>query len=338
MLSNEANAALHGMTPEEMEEKREQEIEPEVENIEQFDPYRQREIEVVETGDPMTVEEELTDPDGEIHVFRTTRLPFEATGRDEDAVLGYARDVTALKEYEQELEQSHERIERTNKELETLNRILRHDIRNDVVVMSRLGNELEQHVDEDGKEVLDQLLERGEHIRNLTTGLRDLMRTLLEEDRELRPIPVDAVVESEVRDVTQSYDNATVTMGDVTRVHVRANQMLSSVFRNILENAIRHNDSDVPEVKVAVQDRNDRVQVRISDNGPGVPEDIRSDIFGKGEKGLESKGTGIGLYLVSQLLEEYGGEVWVEDNDPRGAVFVVELMKQSPEKRHELEE
>jgi PAS domain S-box-containing protein len=334
LLSNEANAALHGMTPEEMEETRERDIEPDVENIEEFEPYRQRELEVIETGDSMTVEEELTDPDGERHVFRTTRLPFEATGRDEDAVLGYARDVTALKEYEQKLEQSHERIERTNRELETLNRILRHDIRNDVVVMSRLGDELEQHVDEDGQELLAQLLERGEHIKNLTTGLRDLMRTLLEEDREHRPVPVDAILESEIRDVTQSYDDATVTMEDVPRVHVRANQMLSSVFRNILENAIRHNDREVPEVEVSVQERTDRVEVRIGDNGPGVPEDIRADIFGRGEKGLESKGTGIGLYLVSQLVAEYGGEVWVEDNDPKGAVFVVELAKQSPEDRH----
>jgi signal transduction histidine kinase len=80
-----------------------------------------------------------------------------------------------------------------------------------------------------------------------------------------------------------------------------------------------------------------------------VPEDIRADIFGKGEKGLESKGTGIGLYLVTQLLEEYGGEVWVEDregqspsgnrpgaddNDPSGAVFVVELVRVAPADEH----
>nr|WP_302080744.1 ATP-binding protein [Salinibaculum sp. KK48] len=47
--------------------------------------------------------------------------------------------------------------------------------------------------------------------------------------------------------------------------------------------------------------------------------------FGKGEKGLDSPGTGIGLYLVQTLLDQYGGDVWVADNDPEGAVFVVEL-------------
>ncbi|MFB6228590.1 MAG: histidine kinase N-terminal 7TM domain-containing protein [Halobacteriales archaeon] len=341
LLSNVANARLHGLTPETMEGTREESIESDVENIDNFDKYRQREIEVIETGESLTKEETLVHPEGNEHTFRTTRIPFETAGKAEDAVLGYARDVSEIKEYEQELEEakqnleeSHEQIEQTNDELKTLNRILRHDIRNDVVVMSRLGAELQQHVDEEGAELLDQLLDRGEHIRNLTIGLRDLMRTLLDETRDLRPVQLDATLESEVRDITQSHEDAVVTMEGIPRVHVRANQMLSSIFRNLIENAIVHNDSEIPEVTVSARERTDRVEVRISDNGPGVPEDIREDIFGKGEKGLDSKGTGVGLYLVTQLLDDYGGEVWIEDNDPTGAIFVVELLQESPTERH----
>ncbi|WP_049934451.1 sensor histidine kinase [Haloplanus natans] len=344
LLSNAANAELHGLIPETMEGTREETIESDVENIENFDKYQQREIEVIETGNPLTHEETLVGPNGNKHTFRTTRIPFKTARKAEDAVLGYARDITEIKEYERELEEakqnleeSHEQIEQTNEELETLNRILRHDIRNDVVVMSRLGAELEQHVDKDGAELLEQLLDRGEHIRNLTTGLRDLMRTVLDETCDLRPVRLDATLESEVRDITRSYEDAVVTIEDVPRVHVQANQMLSSVFRNLLENAILHNDSEIPEVTVSAQERTDRVEVRISDNGPGVPEDIREDIFGKGEKGLDSKGTGIGLYLVTQLLDDYGGEAWIEDNDPTGATFVVELLQESPTERHSVE-
>lgn len=42
-------------------------------------------------------------------------------------------------------------------------------------------------------------------------------------------------------------------------------------------------------------------------------------------KGLDSGGTGIGLYLVNTLVDNYGGDVWIEDNDPKGAVFTVSL-------------
>ena len=103
------------------------------------------------------------------------------------------------------------------------------------------------------------------------------------------------------------------------------NRVLDSFFRNILTNAIQHNDAETPEVSVSATGTDDSVEVRIADNGPGIPDERKSDVFGRGEKGLESAGTGIGTYLVEKLVTRYGGDVWIEDNDPRGAVFVVKL-------------
>jgi len=54
-------------------------------------------------------------------------------------------------------------------------------------------------------------------------------------------------------------------------------------------------------------------------------------VFGRGEKGLESPGSGLGLYLVDNLAETYGGRVWIEDNEARGAVFHVELRRAGAE-------
>ena len=51
----------------------------------------------------------------------------------------------------------------------------------------------------------------------------------------------------------------------------------------------------------------------------------KTKIFGKGQKALESDGTGIGLYLVEALVTRYGGSVWVEDTDTGGSLFTVEL-------------
>jgi signal transduction histidine kinase len=65
--------------------------------------------------------------------------------------------------------------------------------------------------------------------------------------------------------------------------------------------------------------------VSIADNGPGIEDKHKEQIFQEGEKGLESGGTGVGLYLVKTLVDKYGGDVWVEDNEPTGSVFVVEL-------------
>jgi signal transduction histidine kinase len=78
-------------------------------------------------------------------------------------------------------------------------------------------------------------------------------------------------------------------------------------------------------VSASVDEGEGVAEVRVADNGPGIPEDQRDEVFGKGEKGLDSPGAGIGLYLVRSLVEIYGGDVWVEDNEPKGAVFVVRL-------------
>jgi signal transduction histidine kinase len=108
-------------------------------------------------------------------------------------------------------------------------------------------------------------------------------------------------------------------------VSVLADEMLDSVFRNLLKNAVQHNDKELPEVRVSASVDERTVTVRIADNGPGIPEERRHSIFGKGETGLDSEGTGLGLYLVESLVDSYDGDVRIEDNDPEGAVFVVEL-------------
>lgn len=106
---------------------------------------------------------------------------------------------------------------------------------------------------------------------------------------------------------------------------ILADDLLESVFRNLLKNAIQHNDKDVPTVAVSAHADEQTVTVRVADNGPGIPDGQKDEIFGKDTKGLNSEGTGIGLYLVDKLVTSYGGDVSVEDNTPEGTVFVVDF-------------
>lgn len=108
---------------------------------------------------------------------------------------------------------------------------------------------------------------------------------------------------------------------------VLANNLLGSIFRNLLQNAIQHNDKDVARVTVSGEDRAETVVIRVADNGPGISEALRDRIFEQGQKWLDSSGTGIGLFLVRKLVEEFEGDISVWDNEPEGTVFEVELQK-----------
>ena len=220
------------------------------------------------------------------------------------------------------------RLKRQRDDLRLLNQVMRHDIRNDLQLVEAYAELLDDHVDEEGESYLEVIKENTESAVGLTTTVRDLSRVMLREDVEPEGVALDRVLSQQVEEVRSSYGEAVFTVdGTIPSVEVLADEMLGSVFRNVLRNAVQHNDETLPVVDVTarVDDADQAAVVRIADNGPGVPPPQREEIFGKGEKGLDSPGAGIGLYLVRSLVEGYGGEVWVEDNEPKGAIFVIRL-------------
>ena len=242
--------------------------------------------------------------------------------RGSPAVLSVARNITRRRASEDELARKRD-------QLRALNRVLRHDIRNDMQIVLGLGRLLEDHVDEEGAEHLRTILDTGEHVVELIESSRDLARTVAgETGLPLEPVPLAETLRSEIDRRREAFGHATIELRDgVPDVNVRANDLLSSVFRNLLNNAVQHSDREAPTVEVTADTtRGDHTAiVRIADDGPGIDPDRREAVFGNGEKGLDSDGTGLGLYLVQSLVEQYGGSVWIEDNEPRGSVAVVEL-------------
>ena len=240
---------------------------------------------------------------------------------DGDAYVdGAIKDVTQTREYQQVLEEQNER-------LELLNRIVRHDIRNDIQLVEGMADLLEDAVGDSARPQLETIRSRSQHVIELTDVMGDLMETLVSNrDPSLEPTNLSYVLDREVREATSAYPDATIRIrGNVPLVEVVANDMLGSVFGNLLNNAVQHSDRAEPTVTVAAEKTDDHAIVRVADDGPGIDDGRKETVFGKGEKGLDSEGTGLGLYLVYTLVEEYGGDVWIEDSDPTGSVFVVRL-------------
>jgi PAS domain S-box-containing protein len=227
--------------------------------------------------------------------------------------------LVARRQYEKQLEEQRDN-------LKTLNQVVRHDIRNDLQLVQAYAELAEEHINEEGQEYLATVQESAASAVELTRTARELSDLLLQIDVETQQIMPAHPLEQEISEIQSMHSDAVITVdGSLPRTQVIGNELLGSVFRNLLQNAILHNDKDIPEVSITATTSEEMVEVRIADNGPGVPDAQKETIFGKGEKGLDSAGTGIGLYLVRSLVESYSGNVWVEDNEPEGAVFVVQL-------------
>jgi len=252
-------------------------------------------------------------PDGSIRWTLNRQIMLRDEAENVSEIVGISTDITDQKRREQELE--------------LLNRIVRHDIRNDMAVVLGWAEMLDDHVDDEGREYLQKILASSEHVVELTEVAREYVETVVsDEELTVEPVPLRSVLETELSLREESFPDAEFVLEDgPPDVEVAANSMLSAVFRNLLNNAVQHNDAKTPHIEISCAVRDDEVEVRIADNGPGISDDHKDTVFGKGERGLGSPGTGIGLYLVDTLVTEYGGEIWVEDNDPTGAVFVVRL-------------
>jgi len=261
----------------------------------------------------------------------TTQHAFSETDRTLIDVLA-ATVTAALDQTEREavLRETQTELEAANEELALLNQVVRHDIKNDVAVILGHGKSLADRLDDDSADALQPMLRAASHITDITETVGEFLDVLGgDAEPTLEPIDLTAVVTDECRKARDTYDHADIRIDDgfPTRVEVAATELLSSVFRNLLTNAVTHNDKPTPEVTISGEERGDSVVVHVADNGPGIPEDRRDEIFGRGEQGLESPGSGIGLYLVDTLIDIYDGDIEISDNDPEGSVFTLTLQK-----------
>lgn len=234
--------------------------------------------------------------------------------------VGIHLDVDERKKYERTLKRQRDN-------LEVLNQVVRHDVRNALQPVIAYAGVLREYVDDDdGDEIRRKILEAGREAVDITQTAGEVTKVLLRSETDRTPIAVRPILEAEVDDMRSSHDRAIIAVEKrLPDAEALADDMLESVFRNLLNNAIVHNDKQLPKVEVSATADDGVVRIRVADNGPGIPDDRKEQIFDEGERSLDSEGTGLGLYLVRTLVDRYGGDVWVEDNDPEGSVFVVEL-------------
>lgn len=234
---------------------------------------------------------------------------------------GVVIDITRRKTVEQDLRER-------NEQLSLLNRIVRHDIRNDMSVINGWTELLRDELPPENEEMLDRILRASQHTTDITRDVRDLMTVLGADGTavELQPVDVVRVIEDEAERVRRVFDTVDIQIqSERSHIDVQANAMLSSLVGNLLNNAVQHNDEETAEIRVDIDDREESVIVTVTDNGPGIPETQRNSLFEQETKGSNSDGTGLGLYLLDTLVDIYGGNISVADNEPKGTVFTVEL-------------
>lgn len=214
-----------------------------------------------------------------------------------------------------------------NQYLSVINRVLRHNMRND---MNAIAGYAEMIMDENEpavhaqtiKDIADRLISFGEKAHSLQEDAVD--RDLTPESINVRTI-IDSVVD-DVRDTVGSATFSTEIPDDSPMV-VTDGTLLRRGLSELVENAVLHNDLENPHVRVFVREPDtpaDHLNIRVTDNGPGIPEAEIEAINQQSESPLVH-GSGVGLWAAKWVIERLDGELAFMDNQPRGTIVQITL-------------
>ena len=230
-------------------------------------------------------------------------------GEDPSGRLVVLRDVTELERKRTELDRENERLERV---ADTIS----HDLRNPLSVAEGY---LDLAVAEGDPADFERVRSALDRMDDIIDGTLRLARTGLE-DPEMSDVPLTTVVERAWENVPTETAALRVDVGD--RV-VRADpDQLESLLENVFHNSVEHGSAvataadDDPAVTVTVGATDDGFFV--ADDGPGVPERQRGDVFERGYTTSDT-GTGLGLAIVLDIAEAHGWRARLGESDAGGA-------------------
>jgi len=185
----------------------------------------------------------------------------------------------------------------------------------------------ERFTDEQKRLMLQTINADADRVTRLITELLDVSR--IESGRlELhkRPVDLPSLVEQVFAGLVATGEEAarfTLERSDrLPEIWADPDKLLQ-VLGNLVENAVRHGEGKVT-LSVRADGPPDQpvgAEISVSDEGTGIPEDIRGRVFGKFARGPLRGSTGLGLFIVRGIVQAHGGEISVSRGDDGGAVF-----------------
>jgi PAS domain S-box-containing protein len=211
---------------------------------------------------------------------------------------------------------------RTERLVRLLNRVLRHNLRNEMNVLLGLGEMVAAEGRGDVADAGERIAETARRLVDLGEQARDVERNATTE-REPTRLDVDDLVAGVAEGCREAFPAATVDCRVRTDRDVCAGRELEGALAELVENAVKHNPSPEPWVGVEAVDDGDRIELTVADDGEGVGE-MEANVVASGEETALEHGSGLGLWSVNWVVTRYGGSFRIRAEDG-GTVATVGL-------------
>ncbi|QLG47786.1 PAS domain S-box protein [Natrinema halophilum] len=218
-------------------------------------------------------------------------------------VIAEIRDITEYKARE--------------RRLRLLNRVVRHNLRNETNVLMGYADRLQRAVEEKTlEEEVEMILEIATEIGSLSDSIQQIEEIAKPDATDRSPTNLGTLVQEVITEIRDEYPPAELTVDIQADIWVNADQGLRHAITHAIENAIVHNDQDAPSVEVRLSSASETGQgeIRIVDDGPIIPDVETAVLKNEITASTTYHGSGVGLWVMQWCVDSLGGELRFEEN------------------------
>lgn len=215
--------------------------------------------------------------------------------------------------------------EKNRQQMKVIDRVLRHNIRNDMTVIKGHAELIEANALSEIQPSVGRILDVSQKFVDTAEKQRKITEMLTEPPTQTT-LDIVGVLNAAVTDIQEQYPAADVNTVLPEELHVRAIHEVIEALRELLRNAVIHSDKASPTIDIDIRAEGETAAISIVDDGPGIPEMESNILTRQAEIDPLYHGSGLGLWLVHETVRRSDGQLSFERTDSEGSCVTVHLL------------
>ncbi len=272
--------------------------------------------------------------DGSLEWWRWETLPWYTPEGMIGGIILFIENITKRKAMEMKMKEMITALNRSNAELERFAHICAHDLNEPLRTIASysriIGDEFKNQINPEAQKYLENIFKSIKHMNTLVNGIlaysqfetSGLNKTFFSLQYIISSVKM--ILEKTIHDKNAFIysDNTPEIYGDM--------MLIARVFQNLISNALKFNESDMPIIYITAKEKTTEWIFTIEDNGIGIDQKYHHKIFELFERlhhASKYEGTGLGLSISKKIIEAHGGRMWVKSSLNNGSQFFFSLPK-----------
>lgn len=235
-----------------------------------------------------------------------------------------------------ELEEKTDELSRSNEELNSFVHTVSHDLKAPIISLNGfselLVNNCGDKLDQTAKSYIDRIQKNSERMAALIDDLLELSRVgrIRGNDQEVNIQDIISDVTYDLNPLLENRGTKLIVKNRMPTVYCDCTRV-TQIFSNLISNANKFigDDNDNPTIEVGYNEQDECHKFHVRDNGIGIEKEYHEKIFQIFQRlhDVKADGTGIGLAIVKKIVEDFGGNIWVDSDKMKGATFYFTIPK-----------